>query len=72
MKVLKPDHPIVRGVPAEFEIAETEMYDEPFHVPEPDEVILEERWATGEWRSSAAVRIWKLGKGRAVLFPPRS
>ena len=38
VKILKPDHPIVRGVPAEFDIAQTEMYDEPFHVPEPDEV----------------------------------
>ena len=41
--VLEPDHPIVQGVPRLFEIPRTEMYDEPFHVPEPDEVILEER-----------------------------
>jgi trehalose utilization protein len=68
VKVLKPDHPIVRGVPAEFDIAETEMYDEPFHVPEPDLVILEERWATGEWFRSGAV--WKLGKGRVFYFRP--
>jgi trehalose utilization protein len=68
VKVLKPDHPIVRGVPAEFEIARTEMYDEPFHVPEPDEVIFEERWATGEWFRSGAV--WKLGKGRVFYFRP--
>ena len=68
VKVLKPDHPIVRGVPAEFEIAQTEMYDEPFHVPEPDEVILEERWASGEWFRSGA--IWKLGKGRVFYFRP--
>ena len=66
--VLKPDHPIVRGVPREFEIAQTEMYDEPFHVPEPDEVVLEERWASGEWFRSGA--IWKLGKGRVFYFRP--
>jgi trehalose utilization protein len=66
--VLKPEHPIVRGVPREFEIAQTEMYDEPFHVPEPDEVVLEERWATGEWFRSGA--IWKLGKGRVFYFRP--
>ena len=64
----KPDHPIVRGVPAEFEIAQTEMYDEPFHVPEPDEVILEERWNSGEWFRSGAV--WKLGNGRVFYFRP--
>ena len=29
---LRPDHPIVAGVPAEFELPHTEMYDEPFHV----------------------------------------
>jgi trehalose utilization protein len=68
VKVLKPDHPIVRGVPREFDIAQTEMYDEPFHVPEPDEVIFEERWATGEWFRSGA--IWKLGKGRVFYFRP--
>jgi trehalose utilization protein len=68
VKVMKPGHPIVRGVPAEFEIAATEMYDEPFHVPAPDEVILEERWATGEWFRSGA--IWKLGKGRVFYFRP--
>ncbi len=68
VKVLKPDHPIVRGVPADFEIAQTEMYDEPFHVPEPDEVLLEERWASGEWFRSGA--IWKLGKGRVFYFRP--
>jgi trehalose utilization protein len=35
--------------------AQTEMYDEPFHVPEPDEVIFEERWASGEWFRSGAI-----------------
>ncbi len=68
VKVLKPDHPIVRGVPAEFDIAQTEMYDEPFHVPEPDEVVFEERWASGEWFRSGA--IWRLGKGRIFYFRP--
>ena len=44
------------------------MYDEPFHVPEPDEVILEERWAGGEWFRSGS--LWKLGKGRVFYFRP--
>ena len=68
IRVLRPDHPIVAGIPPEFELPHTEMYDEPFHVPEPDEVILEERWATGEWFRSGA--IWKLGQGRVFYFRP--
>ncbi len=68
VSVLKPDHPIARGIPKEFEISQTEMYDEPFHVPDPDEVILEERWATGEWFRSGA--IWRLGKGKVFYFRP--
>jgi trehalose utilization protein len=68
VRVLRPDHPIVAGVPAEFELPHTEMYDEPFHVPEPDEVILEERWAPGEWFRSGA--IWNLGRGRVFYFRP--
>jgi trehalose utilization protein len=68
LNVLKPEHPIVQGVPAKFEIPQEEMYDEPFHVPEPDEVILEERWATGEWFRSGLV--WKIGAGRVFYFRP--
>jgi trehalose utilization protein len=65
---LKRDHPILKGIPAQFAIAHTEMYDEPFHVPDPDEVILEERWATGEWFRSAM--LWKIGKGHVFYFRP--
>jgi trehalose utilization protein len=68
VRVLKSDHPIALGVPPIFEIPHTEMYDEPFHVPEPDEVILEERWAGGEWFRSGSV--WTLGKGRVFYFRP--
>jgi trehalose utilization protein len=68
LKVLRPDHPIVAGIPAGFELPHTEMYDEPFHVPEPDEVILEERWATGEWFRSGA--LWTLGLGKVFYFRP--
>jgi trehalose utilization protein len=68
VKILKPEHPIAKGLPEKFEIPQTEMYAEPFHVPEPDEVVLEERWATGEWFRSGMV--WKLGKGRIFYFRP--
>ena len=68
VRVLKPDHPIAQGIPARFEVPQTEMYDEPFHVPEPDEVVLEECWATGEWFRSGMV--WRLGQGRVFYFRP--
>jgi trehalose utilization protein len=68
MRVLKPEHPIAEGIPRAFQIPQTEMYDEPFHVPEPDEVILEECWATGEWFRSGA--LWKIGSGQVFYFRP--
>ena len=68
VRILKPEHPIVQGVPLVFQIPHTEMYDEPFHVPLPDDVVLEERWATGEWFRSGMV--WNLGKGRVFYFRP--
>ena len=68
VRVLKPDHPIAEGLPTSFEIPQEEMYDEPFHVPEPDEVVFEERWPTGEWFRSGMV--WTIGKGRVFYFRP--
>lgn len=68
VKTLLPAHPIARGVPVAFDIPHTEMYDEPFHVPAPDEVIFEERWDAGERFRSGAV--WRLGHGRVFYFRP--
>jgi trehalose utilization protein len=68
VRVLLPDHPIAKGLPAKFNVEHTEMYNEPFHVPPPDEVVLEERWESGEWFRSGSV--WKLGKGRIFYFRP--
>jgi trehalose utilization protein len=68
VRVLQPEHPVARGLPKEFELPHTEMYDEPFHVPEPDEVVLEERWAGGEWFRSGMA--WRLGGGRVFYLRP--
>jgi len=68
IKTLKTDHPIAEGVPETFVIPNTEMYDEPFHVPEPDEVIFEERWEPGEWFRAGMV--WNMGKGKVFYFRP--
>jgi trehalose utilization protein len=68
VQVKLPDHPVARGLPRTFGLPHTEMYDEPFHVPEPDEVVLEERWADGAWFRSGMA--WKLGKGRVFYLRP--
>ena len=68
IKVLKPAHPIMKGLPVNFQLPHTEMYDEPFHVPAPDQVLFEETWATGEWFRSGM--LWNLGKGKIFYFRP--
>lgn len=68
LRVLRPDHPLAAGLPATFTLSRTEMPDEPFHVPEPDEVIVEERWDPGEWFRS--VMVWRLGTGRIIYIRP--
>ena len=68
LNTVRPDHPIANGVPKEFSIPQTEMYDEPFHVPDPDIVIFEERWPTGEWFRSGM--LWEIGGGRLFYFRP--
>jgi trehalose utilization protein len=65
---LLPEHPIAERVPAVFDLRETEMYAEPFHVPEPDATIFEERWATGE--SFRSGMVWNVGRGRVCYFRP--
>ncbi len=65
---VKPDHPIAKGIPAAFDISHTEMYDEPFHVPAPDDLIFEEKWDKGE--HFRAGMVWNLGKGKVFYFRP--
>ena len=68
MLTLKPDHPIAKGIPEQFTINSTEVYDAPYHVPTPDESIFEERWGTGEWFPSGS--LWNIGKGQVFYFRP--
>jgi trehalose utilization protein len=68
IKTLLPNHPIAKGIPDAFDIPQTEMYDEPFHVPTPDFVIFKERWDSGEnFRSGI---LWNVGKGMVFYFRP--
>jgi trehalose utilization protein len=68
MTTLLPSHPIAAGLPAKWDVNQTEMYDEPFHVPKPDLVVFEERWDKGEHFRSGCV--WEVGKGGVFYFRP--
>ncbi len=65
---ISPNHPIAKGLPPQWDIPQTEMYSEPFHVPKPDEVIFKEAWDKGEKFRSGCV--WKIGKGTVFYFRP--
>ncbi len=68
LETMLPDHPIAAGIPKSFTLPHTEMYGEPFHVPEPDAVIFEERWELGEHFRSGMV--WNVGRGKVFYFRP--
>ena len=68
MRVINSEHPIAHGIPEKFEIPETEMYDERFGVPEPDELLLVETWKEGEYFRSGM--LWNLGQGKVFYFRP--
>ena len=65
---LMPDHPIAKGLPVNWDVGHTEMYDEPFHVPAPDAVIFEEKWDAGEHFRSGS--LWNIGEGKVFYFRP--
>ena len=68
VEVKAPDHPIAKGVPARFDVKQTEMYNEPFTVPAPDTVVFAESWDKGEkFRAGCC---WKVGEGRVFYFRP--
>ena len=68
IRTLLPEHPIASGIPERFTIPATEMYDEPFGIPAPDQVVFEESWVDGEHFRSGAV--WKIGDGMLFYFRP--
>ena len=68
LTTLLPKHPIANGIPLHFDVPHTEMYNEPFHIPTPDEVVFEEQWDKGEHFRSGCV--WNVGKGKVFYFRP--
>ncbi len=65
--VTAPDHPIAQGM-SDFDIPRTEVFFEPFDIPEPEAVVFEGRWDTGEWFRSGCC--FAIGKGRVFYFRP--
>ncbi|MBA2469670.1 MAG: ThuA domain-containing protein [Chloroflexia bacterium] len=66
--VVSPGHPIVEGVGEYIELAEEEMYGEPFGIPQPDNLIFVSWFQGGEvFRSGGA---YYRGAGKVFYFRP--
>jgi trehalose utilization protein len=66
--VVAPGHPLVEGLPERIELAEEEMYGEPFDIPAPDELVLVSWFAGGEvFRSGCC---FCRGRGRIAYLRP--
>lgn len=67
LTVKAPEHPIAEGI-RDFVIPKTEMYSEPFDIPEPETLVFHSRWDAGEEIRSGCT--WTIGKGRIFYFRP--
>ncbi|GAA0237561.1 ThuA domain-containing protein [Haladaptatus pallidirubidus] len=66
--VVDPGHPIANGLDEYFEIPATEMYGEPYDIPEPDRTVFVSWFEGGEvFRSGVCYR---RGRGRIFAFRP--
>ena len=63
-----PGHPITQGIGDSMELPNTEMYGEPFGVPQPDQQIFISWFEGGEVFRSGCV--WERGAGRIFYFRP--
>ena len=65
----KPGHPIVAGINEPCIILpQTEMYGEPFDIPEPEETVFISSFAGGEVFRSGCT--WQRGSGKIFYFRP--
>ncbi len=65
---LRPDHPILQGIPEYIELSQEEMYGERFDIPEPEELLMISWFQGGEVFRSACT--WTRGYGRIFYFRP--
>jgi len=66
--VIKPSHPIAKGVEDGFLLESEEMYGEAFDIPNPDEVIFMGWFNGGEVFRSGCT--WTRGNGKIFYFQP--
>ncbi|MDZ4197759.1 MAG: ThuA domain-containing protein [Kiritimatiellia bacterium] len=66
--VLEPHHPITRGLPPYFELAQEEMYGERFDIPDPDKVLFISWFEGGEVFRSGVT--YTRGLGKIFYFRP--
>jgi trehalose utilization protein len=65
---VNPGHPIADGLPNQFVIPQTEMYGEPFGIPEPDSLVFVSWYQGGEvFRSGCC---FYRGRGKVFYFAP--
>jgi len=65
---INPAHPIARGIGPCIELEHTEMYGEPFSIPEPEEQVFISWFEGGEVFRSG--NCWRRGNGRIFYFRP--
>ena len=66
--VVNPAHPIAAGLGEYFEVPLTEMYGEPFDIPEPDSLVFVSWFQGGEvFRSGCC---YNRGRGKVFYFRP--
>ena len=63
-----PGHPIAKGIDRCFELAQEEMYGEPFGIPSPDEQVFISWFEGGEVFRSG--NCWHRGNGKIFYFRP--
>ncbi|MFC3854136.1 ThuA domain-containing protein [Salinispirillum marinum] len=66
--VTNPSHPIAQGIGRFIEVPESEMYGEPFAIPNPDETVFISHFAGGEVFRSGVT--FQRGGGRIFYFSP--
>ena len=66
--VCNPAHPISNGLSRYFEIPQSEMYGEPFQIPNPEETIFTSWFQGGETFRSGLT--FKRGNGKIFYFSP--
>lgn len=64
MWVLQPGHALAAGLPACIDLPKSEMYGEPFDIPEPDELVFTSWYEGGEVLRSGCV----FKRGRGTIF----